>query len=167
MAPRSNYFKKEYKNGQFQKIELFLDEKIFILKNYDTMIYENILAHINSNRNINNQLKMCTLRHRFRDLMCSRYSCIRWSGAHTKYLKKHWRTKSNMELAYRLSSSLFRSKKVFINTQVRKKMELLNLHRSKAELSFILKRNIQLGINKAVIPKYIRQRILINKFNKL
>ena len=43
-------------------------------------------------------------------------------------------------------------------------MGLLNLHRSKAELSFILKRNIQLGIGESKPLKYTLQRTLMNKF---
>ncbi len=157
---------KKYKNGQFHKKELFLDEKIFILKNYDTMKYDDILNHLNSNRNKNNQIAYSTLRHRFKDLKCFKYTYIPWAKIHEKYLKSHYKTMGNTEIASHLSSKMFRSKKVFTRFQIEKKMSLLDIHRTLEERSFIIQRNFQIGIGKSEIPKYTRQRILINKFNK-
>lgn len=157
---------KIYKNGQFRKKDLFLDEKVFILKNYNTMTYHQMLIHLNKNRSENNQLAYSLLRHRFRDLGLSRYNYKHWAKVHEKFLKENYKIMGNKQIAIILSSNKFRSKKVFTRQQVRKKMELLNLHRTPEELAYVVQRNIELGLTVCKVPKYIKQRILINKFKK-
>jgi hypothetical protein len=155
------------------KNTLFLDEKVFLYKNFNNKTYKELLDNLNSNRPKNNQLSYPTLRHRFRDLGLARYKMIHWAKVHEKFLKQNYRTKGNTEIAKILSSNKFRSKKVFTADKVRKKMELLNLHRTKEELSFVVQRNIKLGltyVNKpgqAVVPGYPEGHISIRPHGKL
>lgn len=128
------------------KTKLFPDEIVFIRKNYDTMIYDDILEYLNKFRNVTNQLSYPTLRHRFRDLGLYRYKLKLWNKSQTKYLLKNWKTKGNTEMANHLSSGKFYGKKNITADKVRKKMELLNLHRTPKELSAVVKRNIKLGL---------------------
>ena len=81
------------------KKELFLDEKVFILQNYNKMKYDDILAHLNANRSEDNQLNYSTLRHRFRDLGLQRFKLVRWRKVHEKFLKKNYKTMGNKEIA--------------------------------------------------------------------
>ncbi len=153
------------------KKELFLDEKVFLLNNFDNMTYNEMLNYLNGNRSLFNQLNYSTLRHRFVDLSLSRFSYVPWSKVHTIYLKKNWRIMGNKEIAIVLSSDKFRSKKTFTRQQVRKKMELLNLHRTAEEIKAVVQRNIRLDltyVNKpgvAVRPPKPNGHISISKTN--
>ena len=133
------------------KRDLLPNDVKYLVKFYDKRTLQQLLDHLNFNRNKERQLHMSMMRRSIKSLGLSHFKFIRWTNEQSLYLLNNYRFKSNKELGEILSNQEG-SIRNFTGGHVRKKMELLNLHRTSEEWLFITLRNHELYENSCFKP---------------
>lgn len=125
------------------KIKWHLDELVFIKKNFSTMSAKQLLHHINSNRGQNEpKIRLHSLRLKYYSLgLYKNPRNIPWNQREARYLVNNYQKMGNLEMCKHLNSHASRSRNFTVKT-IWKKMKLMRLHRSPAELLKIKKNHI-------------------------
>jgi hypothetical protein len=83
-------------------------------------------------------------------------NCLRWFPHETKYLLDNYQTKGNIEIAKKLSTK----KRPFTKKNIQKKMRLLKISRTPAELQNIIKSHVKQGLySKANFKNWVERKI--------
>jgi hypothetical protein len=124
---------------------------MFIRKNYGEMTLGELLEAVNGLRSDDECVGLSGLRCQLRRMGLFSRLLIKWSSKDVDFLKAHYRTLGNLDIASRLTDmrrsfrieegrKIYRS---FTAKNIWKKLKLLGFHRTKAELSAIRKRNMK------------------------
>lgn len=128
------------------KIELYLDEKVFLKKNFRSLTAKQLLEHINSSRINGDRLKLHTLRLKYYEL--GLYKSPRqehWTARETRFLVNNYHKMGNKEICEHLNSYSTRSR-TFNVKSIWKKMRLMKLVRTQKDLTRIRFQHIESGI---------------------
>lgn len=126
-------------------------ELTFILDNYYTMSWNELISALNSLRSEN--VNIGALRHVCIRLGLAKQIQIRWSKEDIQFLLDNYKIKGNVEIAEILTKKgrsfrLINGKKVvrkFVPKNIEKKMNLFGLERTKEDLDYIIKHNREIG----------------------
>lgn len=126
------------------KIELFLDEKVFIKKNFKSLTARQMLEHLNASRS--QKLKLHTLRLKYYELgLYKEQKRPSWNERETRFLVNNYQKLGNMEICSRLNRYANRTRDFNVKS-IWKKMKLMKLVRTKKQLDLIRKNHIENGI---------------------
>lgn len=100
-----------------------------------------LFKHINAQRTSEQQLGYTSFRTQLYALKILKCEMRRWKASETKLLLDNYQTKGNIEIAKMLS----KKGRVFTRKQIDKKMQLLNISRTKQELQSIIRAHKQKG----------------------
>lgn len=125
-------------------ITWYLDELVYLKKNFYDHSARQLLEHINQNRSV--QIHISSLRDKCREL--GLFKSIRpdlWLPREVNFLLNNYRKMGNIEMCEHLNAFKNRSREFTAKT-IWKKMQLMKIHRSEKELLRIRKKNIDGGM---------------------
>lgn len=126
-----------------KKIEWYLDELVFIKKNFNYLSATELLDHINKNRV--RKIGKPKLREKYRQLGLQKHPRPElWLERETRFLLNNYHKMGNVEICKHLNNFNNRSRS-FTNKIIWKKMWLLNIKRTQKDLARIKQKNIDSG----------------------
>lgn len=131
------------------KMQFYPDEHKFILDNRAVMTNEQMRSELNCKRAISEQMTISQFRHTMYKYELTRSIQIRWSDSDIEYLINNYQKYGNIELANKLNKRrktfrIINGKKVyrvFTESHIQKKLNLLKLKRSENSLNKLRKNN--------------------------
>lgn len=125
-----------------------------------TLTNPQLFSHINAQRSFNERLGYTTFRTQLYKLKLFKCEMRRWTPLETKLLLDNYQTIGNIELAKLLS----KKGRVFTKKQVNKKMILLKISRTSAQLQHIINNHINKGTyRKANLERWETKKIAEGK----
>lgn len=127
------------------KNELYLDEKVFIMRHHATMTNKQLCEAINNKRPNHKKYGLHCFRERIYELglkSCERPR--RWNARETKYLIRNYKMMGNIDIADNLNKYKNRTRD-FNKKHIEKKMKTEKLKRTKKELDNIRQTNYSNG----------------------
>lgn len=126
-----------------KKIIWYLDELVFIKKNFDKLTASEMLDHINSNRQ--EKVGMSRFRAKYRELKLQKQQRPDlWLDRETQFLLNNYNKMGNVKIADYLNKFNNRSRD-FTPKIIWKKMKLMKIKRTDKELAMIKQKNIETG----------------------